>query len=321
MHKKCNIVQGMLRACIMAAAMPMTWAMAEPAPEGGFASVTKPDRLVLLDLASVGKRLVVVGERGVIFRSDDEGKTWQGQRTATTRTLVAISFADEKIGVAVGHGGSLLRTEDGGISWTIVKVEEAGLDSLLGVTALGLHRFVAYGAFGLYIESNDGGKSWIRHRVISDEFDRHISKVIRINDKLLLVGESGTLATSADGVTWHKSNSPYEGSWFGGITTPSGAVLIFGMRGNVYRSEDAGMQWTKVGLNAKQGVMNALILPDGGIVLVGNAGFVARSDDDGRSFRQIDSGSRASLAQGAVLSSGELIAVSARGVVHLKMAK
>ena len=30
-----------------------------------------------------------------------------------TRTLTGVAFRDDKVGVAVGHGGSLVRTEDG----------------------------------------------------------------------------------------------------------------------------------------------------------------------------------------------------------------
>jgi photosystem II stability/assembly factor-like uncharacterized protein len=180
----------------------------------------KPDRIILLDIDEAGERLVAVGERGFVLYSDDEGGTWTARPTPVTRTLTGVAFKDPKIGVAVGHGGSVVRTEDAGTSWTIVEVEEAGTDSLLDVQHLGGDHFIAYGAFGLYLDSTDAGRTWQRRSILetppSDDvaeasadqedaeyldegFDRHISRVIQVDSTLLLVAESGTLARSDDG--------------------------------------------------------------------------------------------------------------------------
>ena len=45
--------------------------------------------------------------------------------TPVTRTLTGIAYRDAKVGVAVGHGGSFVRTEDGGATWQEVIVDEA----------------------------------------------------------------------------------------------------------------------------------------------------------------------------------------------------
>jgi photosystem II stability/assembly factor-like uncharacterized protein len=71
----------------------------------------------------------------------------------------AVAFSSEKIGVAVGHSGTLLRTEDAGLSWAERKVKESGKDALLGVTVLKNGSFVVCGAFGLYLVSEDQGKT------------------------------------------------------------------------------------------------------------------------------------------------------------------
>ena len=147
----------------------------------------KPDRIVLLDIARTGNRLVAVGERGFVMTSDDGGKNWQSQRTKATRTLTGVAFADDRTGVAVGHGGTLIRTDDGGDTWTPIEVDAAGRDSLLGVIHLDGSMFVAYGAFGLYLDSQDGGVSWKRRKVGSEDFDRHISQVLQVGPDLLLV--------------------------------------------------------------------------------------------------------------------------------------
>lgn len=199
------------------------WAANEaPATAAAYAPTfvpTKANRLILLDVQPAGKRLVAVGERGVIMISDDGGNSWKGQRAPTTRTLTAVVFSDEKNGVAVGHGGTIVRTTDGGTTWQAVKVPETGPDSMLGAVALGSGRILAYGSFGLFMESTDNGATWQRTQIIDEEFDRHISQIFKAGDKYVLVGESATFAVSNDGTKWERRESPYKGSLFGGLVT------------------------------------------------------------------------------------------------------
>lgn len=258
--------------------------VATPAKSGIVVDI-KSDRIILMDIARAGDRLVAVGERGFTLVSDDFGKTWKAIETPVTRTLTAIAFEDDKVGVAVGHGGSAVRTEDGGATWTDVTIEEAVPDSLLGVTHLDGDHFIAYGAFGLYFDSQDAGRTWQRHTVISEDFDRHISQVLPVGSALFMVAESGTLARSDDGgETWVALESPYTGSYFAALTTTDGALLAFGMRGNIYRSMDVGQSWQKVDIATTASLMNGRQLADGSILLVGNAGLLADSHDDGQSF-------------------------------------
>lgn len=245
----------------------------------------KPDRIVLMDIGLAGNRLVAVGERGFTLASDDAGKHWKARGTPVDRTLTGVAFKDAKTGVAVGHGATLIRTDDGGEHWTRIPMEEAGTDSLLGVTWLGGDHFIAYGAFGLYFDSVDAGRTWQRHILVNDEFDRHISQVIQVGATLVLAAESGTLLRSDDGgTTWTTITSPYQGSYFGATLLKSGALVVFGMRGNVYRSTDLGATWTKIPLDTTVSLMSGRQLADGRLLLVGNAGLLAESRDDGQTL-------------------------------------
>jgi photosystem II stability/assembly factor-like uncharacterized protein len=144
---------------------------------------------------------------------------------------------------------------------------------------------VTYGAFGMYFDSTDAGRTWQRHMVISEDFDRHISQVIPVGSSLFMVAESGTLARSDDGgVTWTLLVSPYQGSYFAALTTRSGALLAFGMRGNVFRTTDLGATWQKIELDTTQSLMAGRQLADGRVLLVGNTGLLAVSKDDGQTL-------------------------------------
>jgi photosystem II stability/assembly factor-like uncharacterized protein len=286
-------------------------------PKSGIVVQIKSDRIILNDITFAGQRLVTVGERGFTLVSDDAGQSWRAVETPVDRTLTGVAFKDAKVGVAVGHGGSVVRTEDGGNSWSRVPLEAAGTDSLLGVVHLGGDHFVAYGSFGLYVDSVDAGKTWQKRVVISEDFDRHISQVLPYGHSLFMVAESGTLARSDDdGATWTAMASPYEGSYFAGLATKDGALLAFGMRGHVYRSTDFGVTWQQVEVGTTASLMSGRQLADGRILLVGNSGLLAVSTDDGRTLTvhwAPDSPGFAALAE----AGGKVILVGERGVMTL----
>ena len=106
-------VMSMLLACASSArAIPLGSALERPA-----VVVLDPTKVVLLGAAMAGKRLVVVGERGVVLHSDDLGKTWGQARVPVSVTMTAVRFADKDRGYATGHGGTIMSTSDGGASW------------------------------------------------------------------------------------------------------------------------------------------------------------------------------------------------------------
>ncbi len=60
--------------------------------------------------------IYICGTGGSIYRSGDSGLTWSLQLVPTTKTLRAISFFDEKHGIAVGDSGIILHTTSGGVT-------------------------------------------------------------------------------------------------------------------------------------------------------------------------------------------------------------
>ncbi|WP_428422717.1 WD40/YVTN/BNR-like repeat-containing protein [Methylibium sp.] len=311
--KSLSLALALLAACAQIAGAqgpggPATSSSGGPSP-------LRADRTLLMDAVRLGPRLVAVGERGMVWSSNDRGATWSAHRTPTTRTLTALAFNKGGIGLAVGHGGTLLRSADGGDNWQLIDLTSfVGRDSLLGVTWLTESRVAAYGAFGLYLVSDDEGRTWKRKQVIEAEFDRHISRVESVGRRQLLVGESSVLALSDDGVQWKRVASPYQGSWFGALASPTGAVLLYGMRGHVYRSEDGGVTWVASGFVDERSVMGGCVLEDGRIVLVGTSGMVQVSGDDGRSFQPEGSvGGGGDLAQVLALGGNRLLMVGEQG--------
>jgi len=268
-----------------------------------------PNKVLLLDAAKIGKRFVVVGERGRILYSDDDGQSWNVAASPVLTTLTSVAFSDDKNGVAVGHRGTVLVTQDGGASWQGTKVEAKDQNALLSVWTNGRDG-IAVGAYGTYLETHDGGRTWAERHILGADFDRHLNAVVAgKGGAMLIAGEAGTLAVSPDGGrNWTALKSPYDGTFFGGLGLSDGTTLVFGMRGTVLRTTDNGRSWTKVALdNYKGAVQNGAELPDGSVVLVGAGGLVASSRDKGASFEVKQTKDRRHIGSVVFGSSGQLL--------------
>jgi photosystem II stability/assembly factor-like uncharacterized protein len=61
----------------------------------------------------------IVGEKGIILRTDDGGLTWKDQENSAKTNLFAISIASRDDVLIAGDQGRVLGTKDGGLTWVI----------------------------------------------------------------------------------------------------------------------------------------------------------------------------------------------------------
>ena len=271
-----------LLALALGSAAPTVWG---DAPQ--FQFDISPRHVAIFDVTSHGDRHYAAGERGVLLYSTQaHPDNWKSQRLPEPQSVMAIAFGNDGYGVAVGHGGTILSTVDGGETWTSIDVaEHTRGDPFMDVAHIGDNRFLAVGAFGLVMGSDDGGKTWAPVSISEEYFDRHLYAIAQAGNHWLLIGESGSLFTSADGGnTWTRLNSPYEGSFFGGMQTPDGAWLLYGMRGQIWRSTDQGRTWEQSPVDTKVAFNTHGVGTDSRVYLFGNGGQVLVSDDGGLHF-------------------------------------
>nr|WP_296255994.1 MULTISPECIES: YCF48-related protein [unclassified Pseudomonas] len=283
----------------------------------------KASHTLLLDITNAGDRIVVVGDRGHILYSDDQGKSWTQAKVPTRQLLTAVYFVDGQHGWAVGHDAQILASSDGGATW-FKQFEDLTREApLLDVWFKDLSTGIAVGAYGALLETTDGGQHW---KDVGDRLDNedqyHLNGIAYVKDAgLFIVGEMGCMFRSADdGLTWEKLESPYQGSLFGALGTgQANALLVYGLRGNLFRSNDFGSHWESIALQGERGplefsIANASLLPDRSIVLVGNGGSVMRSVNHGETFTVSNRADRLSLAGVAENQKGNLILVGQGGV-------
>lgn len=290
-----------------------------------------PERLVrnlMVDAVRAGNRLVVVGNRGHILYSDDQGQHWQLAAAPAGPLLTAVYFVDKTHGWAVGHDARILATHDGGRTWALQFSDLKREAPLLGVWFENRQRGFAVGAYGTLLSTVDGGEHWQDVSARIDNPDNyHYNGIAWVDGAgLFVVGEAGSVFRSDDlGLTWQAMPSPYTGSLFGVIGTGhSQTLLAFGLRGSVFRSSDAGNTWQRPDVEGDRGPLTATLfgataLADGTLLIVGSAGTVLRSQDDGRHFSVVSRPDRLGLAAVIGRDNASLVLVG-QGGVHLASA-
>lgn len=131
-----------------------TWqAVQVRAPEGA-----KKADLNLLGLFTDAKgRLFATAERGMLLRSDDQGRSWSYLASGYKGSFwTGLAAADGTL-LAAGLRGSLYRSADDGRSWTRIETQ-----SKASITALAHSgtEIVGVGLDGLVLRSSDGGASF-----------------------------------------------------------------------------------------------------------------------------------------------------------------
>lgn len=187
-----------------------------------------------LSVARAGERLVAVGVRGNVLLSDDQGRTWrQAAAVPVSVALTDVSFPTASKGWAVGHSGVILHSTDGGESWVrqldgiqaaqlaldeanarlaagdesaaravrdAERMVEEGPDKpFLSVHFVDEQRGYVVGAYGLALITLDGGNSWQSIAGrIPNRRGNHLYQIQREGEEILIVGEQGVVFRSRD---------------------------------------------------------------------------------------------------------------------------
>lgn len=283
-------------------------------------------RSLLLDVAAQGGKRIAVGARGHIMVSDDSGASWrQSAHVPTLALLTAVTLIDERHGWAVGHDEVILRTSDGGESWTKVHEAPQAERPLLDVWFADTQRGIAIGAYAAYYTTTDGGTTWSEQPFVDaaapppseDELppDYHLNRIAAVGSHLFIAGEAGHVYRSDDqGATWRSMALPYDGSMYGLLPLGDESLLVFGLRGNLFRSSDAGASWTPLETGTVAMLTAGVRLDERTLAIVGLAGTVLVSRDGGASFTLQQRDDRKGLAGTVAAGPDALLAVGEGGI-------
>ncbi|EJM24364.1 putative photosystem II stability/assembly factor-like protein [Pseudomonas sp. GM21] len=306
----------------------------------------------LVCVAQAGNRLVAVGWRGHIVYSEDQGRTWRQAQVPVSVDLTAVTFASATAGWAVGHGGIILRTSDGGLSWSkqqdgfstgklmadyyqqrldqAAEADKPAADSLVEQVRQNYetgpeqpwldvwfeneqHGYVV-GTFNLIMETHDGGEHWtpLLDRVDNPE-GLHLSAMNAVDGELYIASERGTVfRLDKTSQRFVALNSGYVGSFFG-VTGNAQTLLAYGLRGNVWRSADKGATWSKVDTGIVNTLTGATVLADQRIALVSQGGALLIGDSAGEHFKPSTLSQNLPFASVVEAGKGAVVIVGTQG--------
>lgn len=242
----------------------------------------KAHSALMTDVASVGQRLVAVGERGIILYTDDSGISWKQALVPVSVNLTAVFFTDTSRGWAVGHAGVILFTGDGGRTW--VKQFDGTIGNL---------------------------------QLIASAEQRVAQAQVALGDA---TGQAKTAAEKQLNLAQDVLGDAQAGARFGPSRPLLGVFFknpregyAVGSFGQIFHTKDGGAHWLYIGerlTNPENLHYNALLqAASGKLILTGEGGRVHLSDDDGRTWRQHDTGYKGQLFGALALqgASGETL--------------
>lgn len=328
-----------LGASLPAAAGPVAGALERPA-----LVLKNPRQAFVLSAARAGQQRVVVGERGVILRQAEAQGPWQQVASPVSTTLTTVRFVDERHGVAVGHGGAVLVTRDGGQQWSLqldgrrlaqlaVAAAQAGTDPVLLRDAerlvadgpdkpfLDAHmwdaqRLLVVGAYGIAMASHNGGATWASWMDrLPNPRGNHLYAVRQRGDHILMAGEQGLALLSVDGGQSFKAlKTPYAGSWFTADMLADDVYVLAGLRGNAWITRDGGSTWTQLANPMPASIVASARDAQGKVFFVNQAGFVLALTEQG--LRPVNK-TALPAATGLMIDGGSWLALGAQGPMEL----
>lgn len=279
-----------------------------------------PHASMFFDTVNTGKRLIVVGERGLILYSKDDGLTWTQADVPVSVTLTAVYFPTPQKGWAVGHDGVVLHTSDGGNSWRM---------QLDGNQANALIRDHLGNLIEMKKSAGAGQKKIDALEYLLSDAETGLQEGptkpfmdVWFNNETegIVIGAFGLILGTGDGgSTWtpltERLDNPDSFHYYG-ISQTDTSLFIAGEGGMLFRSEDLGKNWTRLASPYEGSFFGVIGEPtDNFVIAFGMQGTAYRSDDNGDTWQQININSTTSLSGGTVLPNGALAISGINGIL------
>jgi photosystem II stability/assembly factor-like uncharacterized protein len=175
------------------------------------------------------------------------GVTWHKHANEEDVVLNKVSFVSPDYGWIVGEFGTILKTTDGGITWSR---QRSGIDktSLFGVSFVDETHGWCVGQDGVALTTQDGGATWYPYK---EAFEKSLFDVALSKAMGYIVGADGLVLERRDG--WKVSDRVIAFSWLRGISLIGRTGWMVGNRGTILHTSDGGESWRFVEVKQAHG--------------------------------------------------------------------
>ena len=283
----------------------------------------------MLTIAHDGERMLVAGEQGHIFFSDDLGQNWIHADVPVSLAITSVTFAGNDEAWATAHDGYLLHSTDKGSTW---QVYLTGSDvARLSVGAIEKRVEALQKAVDEASDEDREDLEWVLDDTLFalDEANAAIDNgmttpLLRVwvandNDGFALGAYGVFLRTRDAGKTWvvdsNRLDNPDNYHLYYIVQSSAGTLLIVGEAGTLLRSTDNGEEWQRISAPYEGSFFGAVAASDSSLLTFGLRGNVFRSNDQGETWVPVDTGDRRTLMGGTGGADGSVYIVGAAGAV------
>lgn len=231
------------------------------------------------------KRLYPLG-----FGTNHFGKTAAGSGVWTELSPLVprvdyfgIHFINPDTGWACGDLGTVIKTTDGGGSWTTEQTNTTTL--ILKVKSYNGNIVVASGYSGLLLRSGDGGETWTQ---VTSGVTGDLWGLQMVNDTLGWAGgyQSSLTKTTDGGLTWNRVYTPgYTGNYWWIDFMNENYGFIAG-DGKVLKTTDGGGSWDVIQAGDGQPLYSIDVIDSLHIAAAGYNNKMVYSEDSGETWSQ-----------------------------------
>ena len=171
-------------------------------------------------------------EKGIVFRTEDGGRSWKqiDKGVENAGVIFAVEFESRNTGFAASNTG-VWKTTDGGEGW--VRVYDSKKEQLFDVSLID-RKIWAVGSNGLIISSENSGRSWHTAVLPAALADLWFAKIsVDANGRLWVLGgfsgENAVLTSSNGGRSWTRETVSNSSGFLRSIAFPNAnCVLLAG---------------------------------------------------------------------------------------------
>jgi len=177
---------------------------------------------------------LAIGESGVVFALLEDKKTWKKNSSPVRYLLLDGIFTDVYHGAMVGAGGTILFTEDAGLTWNRAAFSSQSEAKLNSVFFINSKNGWTVGGNGKIYQTINGGKFWYEQnstteKNLNDVFFNNTAEGWAIGDEgvILHTTTAGNVWNFVDTKTRHKLEKLFflgENGWAVGF---GGTILIY----------------------------------------------------------------------------------------------
>ena len=229
---------------------------------------------------------------------------FDGRDSASDSTLHAASFVSSRVGYVVGTGGTLLKTGDGGASFTPIDVTSGAPINLKDVDFLDAnHGFVMGHSFsGIVYRTSDGGQFWsssvVPGKINAGDFVDGLTGYVCGLPQA--IGNGGPISRTLDGgITWTSQADGIQAELMDIRMVSDSTGYAVGRFGTILKTTNMGNTWVSLAVPpAFQDTwfMGVEALGDGSTAyFVGEGGVILATSDGGATFHRLRSGTEQTL--------------------------